>query len=379
MFIVWGNGKYVLKNCTATDLGLYTNEYEKYSFQIIQKYFHLFWIPLLPTGVVYTFKKAGSSDQFHVPDSIKQLMMQQQIKWWYKLGGFALPLLIIAGVVIFNISEKADNARYAKIYEQDKAEIASIIANKDSLQKFVQKIQGIDELVRKNYKDKKEGFAKIDTSLQKIMTMLITARLSYTDTTDKFNNDNTLVYHYPENAFIQDEKNELNEKMLEDIWESYGVSGSYASSTVIKWYKDGMINDDIKSVNPIQISSTNDIIDDKAYLVVMRINGFASPKIDNEAIQKRANRTATRNSLDPETPAFETGYVTANAYVYNIAEKKLMFTFKVFAHNSNSITTMGRNNDAQINVLDQLHGDLIRNLNNEVAYTLNIKERPSED
>jgi hypothetical protein len=85
MYIVWGNGKYLLKNCEPEELGLFTNEYDKYSFKIYQNYFHLFWIPLLATGKTYAVKKAGSSDQFHAPDSFKQLMIQQQIPWWKNL------------------------------------------------------------------------------------------------------------------------------------------------------------------------------------------------------------------------------------------------------------------------------------------------------
>jgi hypothetical protein len=296
-----------------------------------------------------------------------------------KLGGFALPLLLIAGGMIYSISEKVDKAKYAKQYEEEKAQIASMTADKTALQKYAQKLVTINELVQKNYTDKKESLKKIDTSLSKVMSLMITSRLSYADTTNKFNDSNTIIYHYNLNDLIQEENNELNEENLKDIWESFATSSSYANSTVIKWYKDGMVNNDIENVNPRDLESTNRIIDNKKYLVVMRLSGFTSPKIDNETIQKRANRSSSRNTLDAETPAFETGYLTANAYVYNIEEKKLMFIFKVFAHNSNSITTMSRSNDAQINVLENLHRDLLRNLYDETLYTLNIKERKEEN
>jgi hypothetical protein len=89
--ILWGTNSYTLKTFKPEDLGLYTNEYDKYTFQISQNYFHLYFIPLIPTGTTYSFKKHGSNDKFHAPESFRSLMMQHSVPFWHRLGAWAIP------------------------------------------------------------------------------------------------------------------------------------------------------------------------------------------------------------------------------------------------------------------------------------------------
>lgn len=374
--IVFGTRSYELKSFKPEELGLYTNEYEKYTFLILQNYFHLYWIPLFPTGTTYAFRKAGSSDKFHAPESFQQLMMQQQFPWWHRLGALAIPILALVGFILFTVSEKMEHAKYAKQFEADKKEMTSLLSDKTTLQKYAQKVKVVDELVLKNYKDKKENFVKIDTSFSKVMEQLLKARFSMNDTTTAFDEKNTIIYHYNFNSFIQNEKNEVDEKALADIWETFGGNGNYVNSNVIKWYKSGMTNNDIENTNPISLESTNDIIEDKKYLAVMRINGFASPILNNDAIKQNISKSKDDNKSNNDIPAYVGGYVSANVYVYDIEKNTFMYQFKIFAHNSETIHTYQsdyENIDAK--VLNNLHRDLLQNLNKEIEYALRIGER----
>jgi predicted transposase YbfD/YdcC len=373
MILVWGLRSYVLKNFKPEDLGLFTNEYDKYTFQIVQNYFHLFWIPLLPTGTTYLFTKAGSSDTFHAPDSFKQLMMQHRIPWWHRLGALAIPIIGLLIFVFSSLSERAEHAKYAAQMVEEKKEVAALTADTAALREYPQKINTIYNLVRKNFEDKKEKFAKIDTSLSKVLGLMLGARFSIADTTTNFSDDNTIIYHNDYDKYIFDDKNELDEKNLDEIWNVSGLDR--VNSNIIDWYKSGM-KDEVKDFNASSLKHANEIIDDKKYLAVMRITGFATPIVFSEEVKQKMRKENEDYKKASDVPTYEGGYASANVYVYDLEKNSFKYQFKVFAHNSETIQTYHSryesNNDK---LLINLHQDLMQNLNKEVEYALRIRER----
>jgi hypothetical protein len=373
MVIVWGSRSYVLKNFKPEDLGLYTNEYDKYNFQIIQNYFHLFWIPLLPTGTTYAFTKAGSSDKFHAPDSFKQLMMEHRIPWWHRLGALAIPIIALVVFIFSSISEKAAHAKYAAQMVEEIKEVAALTSDTAALGEYPKKINAIYNLVRKNFEEKKEKFAKIDTSLSKVISLMLTARLSVNDTTTNFTDENTIIYHNEYDQFIFDDKNELNEKNLDEMWNVSGLD--HVNNNIINWYKSGM-KDEVKDFNASSLKHANEIIGAKNYLAVMRITGFSTPIVFSEEVKQKVRKENAEYKRASDVPTYEGGYASANVYVYDLEKNTFKYQFKIFAHNSETINTYhSRYESSDDKLLINLHQDLMHNLNKEVAYALRIRER----
>lgn len=371
--IIFGTRSYELKSFKPEELGLYTNEYEKYTFLILQNYFHLYWIPLFPTGTTYAFRKAGSSDKFNAPDSFKQLMEQQQFPWWHRLGAWAIPIIALVIFTFASISQRAEHAKYASQMIEEKKEVAAITKDTAALSQYPQKINTIYNLVRKKFEEKKEKFSKIDTSLSKVMGALLTARFSVTDTTTDFSDDNTIIYHNDYDKFIFDDKNELDEMNLDEIWNVSGIDR--VNSNIIDWYKSGM-KDEVKDFNASSLKHANEIIGNKKYLAIMRINGFATPIVFSEEAKQKIRKQNDDYKKASDVPTYEGGYASANVYVYDVEKNTYKYQFKVFAHNSETISTyQSRYESGNDKLLTNLHQDLMRNLKKEVEYALRLRER----
>jgi hypothetical protein len=328
---------------------------------------------LFPTGTSYAFRKAGSSDKFHAPDSFKQLMTQQQFPWWHRLGAWAIP--IIAGVIFIfsSISQRAEHAKYAAMMVEEKKEVAALTADTAALSEYPLKINAIYNLVRKNFNEKKEKFSKIDTSLSKIFGLMVTARLSINDTTSDFTDENTIIFHNDYDKFIFDDKNELDENSLDDIWSISGIDN--VNSNIIDWYKNGM-KDEAKNFNALDLKHANEIIGDKKYLAVMRITGFSTPIVFSEADKQKLRKENAEYKTASDVPTYEEGFASANVYLYDIEKNTFKYQFKIFAHNSETIHTYrSRYESSNDKLLTNLHQDLIKNLNNEVEYALRLKQR----
>jgi hypothetical protein len=368
--IIYGTNSYVLKSFSAADLGIYTGGYEQYRFQKILKYFHLYWIPLFPTGSEYVFSKPGSSEKYIAPDGFRQLMQGHGVAWWKHLGGFALPLLAMFGFGAYSASNSMDEARYQKQAMAEKQEVQKMASDTAEQKACARKVNGVYQLVLKNYEEHTEKFSKIDTSLSKVMMQMLNARFSITDSTTNFTDSNTFIYHHSFSNYIYDDKNVVNVEDIDEVWNSNRVD-----KNICEWYKTGMQKDKVESFYPSNFMAANNVIKKKKYLAVMRINGIATPKVFGEAIAKRDVNSYDKK-VNAASPAYETGYVSANVYMYDLETKKPMFDFKVFAHNSETISTYGQRGENISSQLERnLYSDLGNNLNNEVRYALRILNR----
>jgi hypothetical protein len=379
--ILWGTNNYTLKKFKPEDLGLYTNEYDRYTFQISQSYFHLYFIPLIPTGTNYTFSRHGSSDKFHAPENFRKLMEQHSIPFWHRLGAWALPLIAAIGFFIFSISSKMEHAKYEKQAMAMKSQMETLTKDTAKLSQYPQKINSVYEIIRNNFNDKKEGYSKIDTSSDEVFMAYLQTLGSVKDTVTNFTDSNTIIFKKGNGgygfAFLQDEKNEISDEDIDIKW-----GGDYSIENTIKWYKDGMQKEGLNNINPDNFENANEVIANKKYIAVIRLNGVTRPTVISEAIEssryKKEDEISKMNSKP--TPGYNTGFAKANVYLYNIETKKLLFTFKVFAQNSSTISTYTRSNEnASGAVREKLENDLSTNLINEVEYALRIKQRKNDD
>lgn len=372
--IIYGTNSYVLKSFTPQELGLYTSEYEKYHFQKILKYFHLYWIPLFPTGSEYVFSKAGSSDKFHAPEGFRQLMQAHNVPWWKHLGGFALPLLALFGFGTYSASNSMDEARYQKREMAQKMEVKKLATDTVNQKAYARKVNGVYQLVSKNYEEHTEQFSKIDTSLSNVLSLLFKARMSVTDTTTNFTDSNTFIYHSIFDNYTHNDKNEVDLENIDVEWNSNGVS-----KDVCDWYKSGMPKEAIEKFYPSSFMAANNVIKNKKFVAVMRVNGIAMPKVFREAIANRKTNSYNKKE-NAAAPAYESGYASANVYVYDLETKKQMFQFKIFAHNSETISTYGQRGENISSQLEiNLYSDLGYNLVKETKFALRIIKRKTEE
>ena len=105
MPIVFGIYNILIKTFLAHELGLTQEEQATMVFEVRQRVFHLFWIPVIPLYKIYTVTTNGST--YHVSAEVEAFMKQTKgVRTpWYS---FALPLLaIVIGLGVY-ISDSID-------------------------------------------------------------------------------------------------------------------------------------------------------------------------------------------------------------------------------------------------------------------------------
>ncbi|MES1181432.1 MAG: hypothetical protein ABUL44_01425, partial [Flavobacterium sp.] len=76
MTIVWGHNNFRLKAVAPAELGLINKDLAGVTFELRQKYGHLFWIPFIPLGKFWVVKKADNK-LYHCPPEIEMQLQQR--------------------------------------------------------------------------------------------------------------------------------------------------------------------------------------------------------------------------------------------------------------------------------------------------------------
>lgn len=101
--IAYGWYTFKIKSYTPTDLGLENDENDNTTFEVRQRCFHLFWIPVFGMGKVYAIRKEGKL--YDLPEEYIALITKQH-KHKTPFYTFSFPILIIAGLLIYQIKQK---------------------------------------------------------------------------------------------------------------------------------------------------------------------------------------------------------------------------------------------------------------------------------
>lgn len=100
MKIVYGWNTFDILLKKPSILGLPIELEEQITIFRKQKYFHLFWIPVIPIGQQWVVKKKGDNDFYEPSPELNQYLQSLDLKTktpWYS---FALPILLILGFSI---------------------------------------------------------------------------------------------------------------------------------------------------------------------------------------------------------------------------------------------------------------------------------------
>lgn len=114
MSIVFGHNSFVIKRLSPKELGLENNpEMKNAEIQLIQKYAHLYFIPVFPMGQEWILRKDGKS--YHLINDLQHKLLYHYPSRIH-VGAFALPLILILGFFGYFTYEKIANYRSEKRY-----------------------------------------------------------------------------------------------------------------------------------------------------------------------------------------------------------------------------------------------------------------------
>jgi hypothetical protein len=350
--IVWGNNFYILKVFLASEFGLNQADWADVEFRIIQKYFHLYWIPFIPTGIAYTMKKRGDEAEYNAPEPIAAFMRQHQIQWWQRLGGWAWPLILVLGYTFYTVSDYVSKYQSEKAYAVELAEKEKVTADTVALRPYCEKFNKINSLLNTLGTNAEIPNMKLNINKDAdALKLLIEVTSSMKDTSTLYTEDNTYI-HCPDikiSSEIEDKKT-YAQYYREGLME-YSFNSLRLSNGIKEWYKSNMQKED-RDFSLYELKRANEQLDQVKYVAIVSYKSLRVP------------------TMDEENSKFETGCAVAEVSVYDIATSKLHQKFKVLGLNSDSVRTYDNNSSASNNV--SLMSDLERNLFKEVKVGLRI-------
>ncbi len=164
MTIVWGHNNFRLKTVQPHEIGLFDESFKNVSFELRQKYAHLFWIPFFPLGKVWTVNK-GDGKKYVCHQDIVHMLNQLQLgrskASIFAWSGF---LLIIAGVIIYNIMEQVQHIKW-KHYET-----TAFVEKAERLNKKVDSV-AVNDLYLFNQKPANEKYYSYQKTPLKVLSV----------------------------------------------------------------------------------------------------------------------------------------------------------------------------------------------------------------
>ena len=116
MRIVFGHSHFRIKKVQPHEVGLFDKEFDNVTFDLQQKYGHLYWIPFIPLGKIWTVNK-GDGKKYVCHPEIEQMLNQNPGRSG-KTSIFAWSGFLAIGLVLLFISlaEKVNHYNNEKSY-----------------------------------------------------------------------------------------------------------------------------------------------------------------------------------------------------------------------------------------------------------------------
>jgi hypothetical protein len=104
MTILFGWRRFRLKSFTFQELNLpELEQFPNATFQVVQSYFHLFYIPVFPMGKRYDL--VMNKQLYHVPPSLMKMVNPEQVNVRGKWYAWSLPILVLLIMASVKISD----------------------------------------------------------------------------------------------------------------------------------------------------------------------------------------------------------------------------------------------------------------------------------
>ena len=356
--IVYGSGTYTMQRFTPSELGLFDSSFEGYEFSIVRKYAHLYWLPLFPIGTLYAVKKPGEKDKYEVTDpSLISMMQEHKMPFWKHLGGFALPLIAVAGFFLYNANERFEDYKSEKAYSVQMEETKQIIADTAALRPAANQFKNLLNCLELTELEKLPKVRKIDTSSTKLLMLLLDCMTAKRDTNILYTKENTFICS-PKISYL-DEKKETEEFQSNLILKhkDWFIYNNLSSVAVLNWYNTNF-TEKLADVQSYDLKPINVVLDRLKYFAKANTIGFVRPSFD-----KKANR-------------FHSGYVLIQTVVYEIETSKIVDKFDMLFGSSESISFSSHGEiDSKEEIDNRLEHDLIGNFHEELMMSLRITDR----
>jgi len=319
--ILYGWNNYVLKTVEPHEIGISQNAGSNVQIQYRQKYFHLFFIPVFPIGKFWAIKQGG---QLYQPSGeMQQALVGIDVKTKNKIWAWTGLLLLGAGLLFYNVSEKLESSNNAKRREAHSSMLMSFFKDPKNTEELAGKMRKINYLIDSSINDETYENKKIDTSTSGLLRLFIDIKTTQLDTLTGYTKNNTVVFSCIDHIKSKGDLpgDEIKKALSEGTWNGYGDTGSvYRSLRKLGEYR---------------------------YLLVLKEYNRLPPEIHSNN--------------------FNSGISLVNAYVFDLQDKNMVHKFKVLGTNSDSVSHMswGRKGERQSVSQSQwrniLEGDLNRN------------------
>lgn len=114
--IVYGRNHFLVKKVNPKEIGVNYEDAKDSIFELRQRYFHLYLIPLVPTGQDWLVRKDG--DLYHVTENIES-RLKSKFPTAANWKAFALPIILIVGFIVYSISDEINSRNYEELSQKE--------------------------------------------------------------------------------------------------------------------------------------------------------------------------------------------------------------------------------------------------------------------
>jgi hypothetical protein len=162
MTIVFGHNNFIVKSVSPTELGILNAEFAHCSFELRQKYGHLFWIPFFPMQQFWVLRKPNGN-LYECPTEIEDQLERIRPKGM-SVFAFAGPIIGLAAMILIPIYGQFQEMQY-KSSAEDYLKTTS-----KKLAKNINSLEPNDYLVFEQTRNADDYYGKIFPPIKVIST-----------------------------------------------------------------------------------------------------------------------------------------------------------------------------------------------------------------
>lgn len=264
-----------------------------------QKYFHLMFIPTFPIGQYWAL--VGNGNQYAPTSEILMRLEQIQYSKKHLIWSFSLPLLIILGMLIFQLSEVAKQRRNQNYESAKNKEINALFSDKNFNARILKKYNSITATVDSIYIAYQTASAK-DFNTNQLMLKL-KALIYLKDSTPAQLEDASMRYENTTIIYLRNDG-------------EFKYHPSLLDSNIVKVLEGKKSAGDFLSTDNWE--SKLESFENMKFLIIAVENNYLLPELEN-------------------MKEFNSGVAYYKAYLYRLDSMKRLKTKDIYALNSDSI------------------------------------------
>lgn len=316
MAIIFGTNSYRLKSVSPMEISAQFAAQSDLKIEYRQRYFHLFFIPFFPIGKVWSVRQGGKL--YHASDELKLALQDVQPEKKHLLWAWSGPLLLIAGLLIYNVSNSMEERADRKRFEMNSSILSAFFQDKTRTEPLRNKLETMTSLIDSSLAKVKYNSKAIDTSLSKLLSLYLETTRTRQDSLTGFTKDNTYTHF---DFLSQKTEFQIMDKEYQASLESGQWNGYSDTSSVFK------------EIRKLQ---------DYKFLLILKEYGKVQPTMKHKS--------------------FQSGYSLSTASIISIESGKVLKEFKFLIGNSDSVSHFTSGYGSGRNIADELQSDIESNV-----------------